>query len=96
MPQLRTPLIESDGVHRRLLGDEALMHVSSEIALAWLNARLNNRVQRVEVALDARGAQQAAVLFKNGHVLKAAFHKLRTDEFVATSMLIYDLPRKFE
>lgn len=98
MPKLRTSLIDDpEELSSRLVGDEALMNVTSEISLAWLNARLNNRVQRVEIEFRLRTNEHyAAVLFKNHRALHVPLAKLRTDEFVATCMLVYDLPRDFE
>ena len=73
----------------------ALNDVHAQTLCLALNKRLNGQVRRVEVGYSyERNEKLVAVLFINNHLIVRPYDEVLTDEFIATCMMLYDLPRK--
>lgn len=61
--------------------------------MAHLNRNLSGKVKRVEIVYTGTESK-VAVQFYNGHVATTSLDQARSDEFLATCVIIYDLMPK--
>lgn len=76
-------------------GKRGLINTMQQSLMAHLNRRLNFQVDAIEIWRSDRDFKEiVAVRFKNGHILKTTPAGARSEEFLASCVLIYDLPPK--
>jgi hypothetical protein len=88
---------EEDEAFARTASAVALgvMNTTQQSLMAMLNRRLNFQVKEIEIWEEPRTCiTHVAVVFMNGHHLKTTLADVRSDEFLATCVMVYDLPPK--
>lgn len=76
-------------------GRKGLANTQQQTLMATLNRRLNFQVDEVEIWRNPVNHKTVvAVRFKNGHILKTPAAGAMTEEFLASCVLVYDLPPK--
>ncbi len=76
-------------------GKRGITNTMQQSLMAVLNRRLNFQVEEIEIWRSDRDFREiVAVRFKNGHILRTTPAAARSEEFLASCVLVYDLPPK--
>lgn len=69
------------------------LNIVSQMHYARLDAQFPNSIRDVCLEYDmARAVRKVAVRFKNGHIAECDEAQIKTEEFLARCMMLYDLP----